>query len=552
MDIVSIEAKTIPEAWFLAIKKIMEYGREYTIERGSYKGQKRKELDCLIIKIEYPSTRPLIPDIPPGMNIPKPVTEEYLIQYLPYLITSNKQEGEEYTYGYYLENQIEEVIKMYKRDGHNTNQGYMGIGERDSIYLSNPPCLRGIDTKIIDNRLYFFVYFRSWDLWCISEDSEILTLNGWKGINNISPIDNTATLNLKTWEIEYSSLLGINIIPYEGPMLKINNEIIDQLITPNHRVLYKYHKPITHSKSKKIISNWQYSEAQDLKLENGILIPIAAPYNKGNWSIGKDKVRLVGWILASSHYYKDHRVIKVFQSENNPKNIVEIRNLLQKFDIPYDEYRQVQLQERTHDEANSSKFHIFSFKPFCIEFIEKVIPDRKPNNKLLCLTQPERKILFDSMIEIDGSLKTEKNKVLSWIYYSKDKNEQEWFQLLALSLGYNAIVNCEKEYVQISKEQVSLVQKTYSDQNCLPMEHYKGYVWCVNTKQSNFIMRRNGKISITGNSGFPANVAAIQMLKEYMGAEIGVDDGELIAMTKGIHLYDFELELAKKRLYISS
>jgi thymidylate synthase len=69
------------------------------------------------------------------------------------------------TYGQYLEKQIAEVIKMYKDNGFNTNQAYMAVGDAQSIYLTDPPCLRGIDTRIRDKRLVFYVYFRSWDLW---------------------------------------------------------------------------------------------------------------------------------------------------------------------------------------------------------------------------------------------------------------------------------------------------------------------------------------------------------------------------------------------------
>ena len=47
--------------------------------------------------------------------------------------------------------------------------------------------------------------------------------------------------------------------------------------------------------------------------------------------------------------------------------------------------------------------------------------------------------------------------------------------------------------------------------------------------------------------GFPANLAALQLLKEYMAAEIGVDDGEIIATSKGLHIYKHVEELAKLR-----
>jgi thymidylate synthase len=47
--------------------------------------------------------------------------------------------------------------------------------------------------------------------------------------------------------------------------------------------------------------------------------------------------------------------------------------------------------------------------------------------------------------------------------------------------------------------------------------------------------------------GFPANLAAIQLLKEYMALEIGIEDGEIIASSKGLHIYKHVEELAKMR-----
>ena len=165
MQLEFIEARDLPDAWFQCVYQILEKGRTYTIDRGSFKGQKRLEFDYVTVHIKFPGTRPLLPDIPPTLGIPNPVAEDYLDQYLPYLMTSAKNEGEEYTYGQYLEPQIKEVIRMYREDGYGTNQAYMTVGNPETLYLSDPPCLRGIDTRIKDKRLHFVVYFRSWDLW---------------------------------------------------------------------------------------------------------------------------------------------------------------------------------------------------------------------------------------------------------------------------------------------------------------------------------------------------------------------------------------------------
>ena len=163
MRVSSLTARDLSEAWFLCLREVLTYGYEYTIDRGSYAGQKRRELDMITVQITNPANRPIIPDVPPG--VPPPSTMGYLDHYLPYLMTAQRAEGEQYTYGQYLEPQIAEVIRMYKEDGFNTNQGFMTVGNPETIYLSDPPCLRGVDTRVRYGQLHFIVYFRSWDLW---------------------------------------------------------------------------------------------------------------------------------------------------------------------------------------------------------------------------------------------------------------------------------------------------------------------------------------------------------------------------------------------------
>jgi len=47
--------------------------------------------------------------------------------------------------------------------------------------------------------------------------------------------------------------------------------------------------------------------------------------------------------------------------------------------------------------------------------------------------------------------------------------------------------------------------------------------------------------------GFPSNLGGLQLVKQYMADEIGVQDGEMIAVSKGLHLYEYSWELAKTR-----
>lgn len=211
MKIFRIDARDLPDLWFQAVIGILDSGRRFTIDRGSYAGQTRLEFDYFTGRVAYPGTLPLIPDIPPGCGIPNPVEEAYLYGgpgydrgYIEYLMSPRKEIGESYTYGERLTrvpisggkrngwdqgdcsivdrrpvdgrivfeeggdiylNQIEWVIDTYRRFGLRNNQMVLQVGEPSDLVLVDPPCLRHIDTRVQDGALHFFVYFRSWDLW---------------------------------------------------------------------------------------------------------------------------------------------------------------------------------------------------------------------------------------------------------------------------------------------------------------------------------------------------------------------------------------------------
>jgi thymidylate synthase len=162
MNLTVVEALTLGDAWFQCLEKALVEGRTYRIQQGSFEGTHRKEIPLVAIIIRNPGVRPLRPDVP--MGVPAPTTDEVIHDYMSYLMTGAKQENEEYTYGEDLSAQIDEVIRRYKQ-GVDTNQMCMTIGNRDSIQLKDPPCLRVVDTRVQDGRLNFILYFRSWDLW---------------------------------------------------------------------------------------------------------------------------------------------------------------------------------------------------------------------------------------------------------------------------------------------------------------------------------------------------------------------------------------------------
>lgn len=169
-------ARDLPDAWFTAVEAVLREGRVWTVEHGSYEGQKRWELDYVTIQITHPGTRPLVPEMPLHLNhVPPPTTLEYVEEYLPYLMTSQPlKENEAYTYGERIEPQMEAIIRRYKQHGFGSNQECIAVARPEDIELDDPPCLRSIDCRIYPEEcryereapeLHFAVYFRSNDLW---------------------------------------------------------------------------------------------------------------------------------------------------------------------------------------------------------------------------------------------------------------------------------------------------------------------------------------------------------------------------------------------------
>jgi thymidylate synthase len=227
MNVVKIEATTLEDAWFRALYEMIENGRVFKIDQGSYAGQKRLEFDYVVICVKDPGNKPqsylpdakrLLPQIPEQYSMPNPVEDEYIDDYLPYLMTDLVSEHESYTYGQRINkvsmpldyifrrteflgghktdeeclvytdecwddrevvplefdlqgsemrflSQVNWVIWTYKNKGYRNNQMVLQVANPTDIVLKDPPCLRHIDTRIQDGKLHFFPYFRSWDLW---------------------------------------------------------------------------------------------------------------------------------------------------------------------------------------------------------------------------------------------------------------------------------------------------------------------------------------------------------------------------------------------------
>ena len=178
MQITHITAKTLPDLWYQCLWNLYENvksgqgSRRYKVQTGSFAGVDRIELDFAILHVEMPWVRPLLPLPPENLPIPPPCDEKYLNEYMLYLLSPDVQPNEHYTYGNRLMVGFQKCIDYYKKHGTDTNRMCLEIGRPEDINLydldngeGSSPCLRLIDTRVLDGKLNFICYFRSWNCW---------------------------------------------------------------------------------------------------------------------------------------------------------------------------------------------------------------------------------------------------------------------------------------------------------------------------------------------------------------------------------------------------
>lgn len=93
---------------------------------------------------------------------------------------------------------------------------------------------------------------------CVSEDTEILTCDGWKKHNEINIGDEILNFNMKKYCIEEQVVKHVHVSHYNGEMYVLISDKTDQLISPKHRVVFyennEFHKlPIEDCLQKEIL-----------------------------------------------------------------------------------------------------------------------------------------------------------------------------------------------------------------------------------------------------------------------------------------------------------
>ena len=134
------------------------------------------------------------------------------------------------------------------------------------------------------------------------------------------------------------------------------------------------------------------------------------------------------------------------------------------------------------------------------KYVKEYLRDGCLTWKWLWLPCESREVFLDELVHWDGS--KSRSNIDSFWYDSTQEINANVVQLVASVTGrraFKVVMEKTKEHhnnvhrIYISRETTASPSKSFESE-------YKGKVYCVTTENGFFVIRRNGKVSVTGNS----------------------------------------------------
>jgi DNA-binding transcriptional regulator YbjK len=309
---------------------------------------------------------------------------------------------------------------------------------------------------------------------CYSDDTEVLTSGGWTLFKDLRKTDEVASY-LIDGSIVFEVPKASQCLDYSGPMVNFKAEWCDLLVTPDHRMLYKYSG----------MSVGKVRLAKDLGSQ--VKLPTTGVYDTWSTSISEVEARLLVAFVA------DGCIRRGFQLEfsfHKDRKKARLKGLLDEAGIPYKiaGYSKGRQESILVDRREA---------PFFMDHC----PQKTWTGEEVNWPLPARRAMIDELRYWDGD--SSKNNIR---YFTSKHEQANAVSRVAAISGYSCQVRVEKsERPEWSDEIiVSLMDRQWRGISAVPIrQDYRGKVYCVTVSSGFVIVRRNGKTVVSGNCEGP-------------------------------------------------
>lgn len=339
-------------------------------------------------------------------------------------------------------------------------------------------CVIGLTMKIVDKVVPNLVGV---DIGCLDKDTEFLSPTGWK---KISEYDNEEIMMFDS--VTGKAYFGLPNAYIKNPCDKFyhfhNSKNLDQMFSAEHHMLvYKGCK----SKGIELIDiNAEdfVKQVNGLKKRDYYLAKTTFETSEPGLSYTNDQIRVFVMISA------DGRIRKLKNGSTytelhfrKPRKIARSKELLDLVGVKYNESVM----------ANGSTVVSFSSAMF----------DTKDLTQFYRASIDQLKVLCDEVLRWDGTIDEKRNHKM---YSSSVKINADLVQFAFSAIGVRSTINCT-EYKNENWNPCYYVIPTKNEfvsyKDIDEVKSADGFKYCFNTQTGAFVIRRNNKISVTGNCG---------------------------------------------------
>jgi len=350
----------------------------------------------------------------------------------------------------------------------------------------------------------------AWLYGCLDEESEILTENGWKRGLDVAGGERVAAWDPADESIRIVPVLETFRAPFDGELVCFHNDNTCQRLTPNHRVFKKHAlREQKGGKRRRFFEGaWSVAQAGEINRHQPIKLPLAG-YHDGDGVGGTAYAAFLAWVFTEGGFDATGTGVRITQSSVNPEHVGEIDRLVSAFAPNAKRYRRT----RTYSPANGEPYeyveHTWFFSGEPARAVRELLPGKRPTFDLLWrMSLAEKSAFLAAALRGDGS---------AMQFYQKNDADREWLIVLAHTSGWQGRDNPAKACTSLHANAATELQARHlSARN---RERYAGDVWCVRVETGAFVARRNGRVFITGNSGFPKSMALDKAIDKAAGAE---------------------------------
>lgn len=369
--------------------------------------------------------------------------------------------------------------------------------------LKKNPFWKDLDALIKDSDNWSlqerYYYLAKQTVHCVDDKTEVLTPEGWIGIAKMT-IDTKIAI-YDGMNISMEKPRSSFIFPYQGEMIHFEGEEVDQFVTPNHKMVY-----VSNGKQ-------HVAEAAYVKTLARPNIPTSGWYNGGGLNLPDWQIKLLVAIQADGYIESDNRVRFKFAKDRKIDRLHDILIEGKK------EYTFVEWCDTTTAGNIVSDFGVL-----CPELIKFFKDGKVWGSWLLQFSRQNLWTLIDELKHWDGT-HTESFRHKREEYLSSIKQNIDWIKTICHLVNKQGTIG--QQYPD-SSIKMGINGRTLSIAKTKTSYEFSGFVYCPEVSTGMFLIRRNGKISITHNSAnYDIQWANFQMnILEKSGGKIAISKEE--------------------------